>query len=245
MAGLLIYIPGRHGQNPEMLRDVGLGALLTSDDSGPSFAAVINNGPDGGAGALAFWDALSQDRVPRPTINKESQVWQAAKPCGDLQAGRFWLGYEKSRPPTPECLSRRHQHPGEAVTLNDGNEWLIPVARQLPRVLGLDESGNVGSRVDDSYREFFEQAYAIFDLFDLTGDGNATLPHKDGYEFASLALSINYRVNRDVCDFLGLIGTKSLFDIPKVVCELEKLLPVLEKKSAELGLQPMHAGAPG
>lgn len=243
MAGFLIYLPGERGSHPDVLRKVGLGELLAPDDAGPMFFDVIAGGPDGSTGKGVLWEHDDASRRPARTINLETQEWHPAKACGDLPAGRFWLGRERSRPVRPEDLERKVMHPGADVILEDRQAWHVPIARQLPRVLGLTDDGQVGGRVKDAYRDFYHAAWSIFDLFGLTPEGMAIVPEREGYEFCAQALSINYRVNRDVCDFLGLIGTAALVAIPKAVIEMEELIEWLEKKNAEAASQPIAAGA--
>ena len=242
MAGIVIYLPGRRGADPRMLREVGLGSLLADGDSGPSFADVLENGPDGGAGVLLFWDnPLTPDRTPRLTV--ADNTWQPAKRSGTLPGGRFWLGQETGGIVRPCDLERRTMQPGGDVILEDGQAWHVPVARQLPRVLGLDDLGNVSGRVRDEYKAFFDAAWASIERFQL-GEGGLQIPYDDGFDFCALALSINYRVNRDVADFLGIIGTAALFEIPKVVCELEELVNHFQKKSVG-DTRPIAVGVPG
>lgn len=244
MAGYLIFLPGRRGGTVQHLRDVGLAALLAADDPGPSFADVLENGPDGGGGLLAFWDdTLHPDRTPRPQILRETQTWEPAKPHGDLAAGRFWLGCETDRPVRPCDLERRRMQPGADVLLADGQAWHVPIARQLPCVLGLDDQGRVASQMKNAYVPFYESAWKTLEQFDFSQEGKASIDHACGFDFAAQALGINYRLNRDVADFLKIIDTSALWEIPKAVCEFEALVEHAQKKTAA-ALRSIAAGAP-
>ncbi len=243
MAGYLLYLPGRRGCNPSMIAEHGLATLCGEDT--PMFRDVLEHGPDGGNGVLCYWEHMnSPERNHEPAIvDTTRQEWRPAKANGDQQAGRYWIGWDKSRPVRPSDILRRRSHVSTPVILEDGNEWLIPIAKQLPQVLGLDERGMVAGRIKDQYREFWDQSWKVLDWFQPREDGTCAVPYTEGFEFCCLALSVNYVVNRDIVDALGLIGTGDnggLFSIPKAVIELDALL---KKNLADS--QPSSAGEAG
>lgn len=231
MAGFLIYIPGARGAAPEHLAKVGLADL--AGDAAPACKDVLERGPDGGRGVVCWWDDPAHpDRTPRGGVFLDAQRWAPAKafPEKSLAAGRFWLGCEKKEKPRPADLERRQLQPGADVRLADGQLWHVPIAWQLPQLLGLADDGRVASRPVAKYRGFWDAAWRAMDWFRPNSAGKCSIDFEPGYDFCCQALSINYRVNRDVADFLGLIDTDALFAIPKAVVELEMLVEA-EKKT--------------
>lgn len=229
-----IYFPGKTGASLKHFHDVGLGDLLDGDaDRAPSFVDFLP-GPDGKPGVAATW-------MQRAIIQGEFD-WT---PC---RKDLFWLGKVAGEIPKPEWFARGEggapPHLGQDVKMGDGQEWHIPTARQLPHLLGLDDEGNLTRKLLPHYKRFWEAAEKTVAWFEL-GDGN--LMHigspREIFDFVSLALSINYRVNADVASWLGLVRDDIGWTVAGVVTEWRGLLEA-QKKTRSAG-QLTSAGAMG
>lgn len=225
---MFVFLPA--GDHPTdlraALRRVGLETL---HDDGLSLerCEVLANGPDGGSGTVIGWGRPNTLTAYR----KDSQEWHRCAPCGDLAGGRAWIGWDKSDPPTPENLARKVQLSGERIKLADGREWLIPIARQLPKIMGLDpESGRVASVVAPQYRAFLEEAWATLATF-VDREGKIYIEYEPGFAAAVRVLSMNYRMTRDLAAVLGMIGDSDLWTIPATCCEAAAMADLLQKKS--------------
>jgi hypothetical protein len=238
---MFVYIPaGNHFADLRaVLRSVGLEAL---HDDGLSLekSEVLANGPDGGAGFVIGWGAVGRLTAYRP----DRQEWHRCAPCGELPGGRAWIGWDTSERPTPAILARSKQLPGEGVLLADGHEWLIPIATQLPRIMGLDpETGRVSSVVAPQYKPFLQDAWNTLASF-MEKSGEVTIDHETGFAAAVRVLAMNYRVCRDLVAVLGIVADSHLWTIPATACEAAAMVDLLQKKS--LSESPSIAsGGPG
>lgn len=227
MAGYLLYFPGEQGGSLELLQRAGLDELASGDNvPTPEFRPVLQGGPDsiaggGGHGLIMTWFHPQQpERQPRAGYFPKTQVWRAcAADAGrGLAAGRFWMGYESSAensPPTPEDLARPKQYEGIAVPLDDGNLWTVPVARHLPHENRLGADGLWERQVSEPFRAYFDQAVNFAGLaYDTLRGVPRRETIKDAIQLAVRGLSLNYLVNRDLVDFLGLLRSdEALFRV--------------------------------
>lgn len=211
----LIYLPGKRGANPRHLVDVGLGGLL-GGGHGPEFAEISRGGPDDGGGLLVHWsDVTRPELFPAPLVQLDRQVWTPAKPDprqpADSEAGRagrFWMGRLRDFAVTPAALRRGDAIGGGPVTLCDGQEWQIPVARLLPHSFGLGPDGRPSRQVSPQYAEFYRQTEEYFrQIVALRQDPQAVIEGRlaNAWHFACEALAFNYRLNSDLVDWLGLL----------------------------------------
>jgi hypothetical protein len=216
-----IFFPGKTGYTEQHLKDAELGDLL--DDVKPAFGDLIP-GPDGGPGVYATW---SQELL----TGREQLEWtkcQRSEVGG--QRSEFWLGRLAGEKPQPEWFARARQQLGEDVVMADGQKWHIPIARQLPQILQLDDGGQWRGTVAPSYKSFYDTTWSTLDWFKSV-NGICRVSYSAGADFVALALSINYRVNRDVASWLGLIRSDLFLPVAKVVTEFEELMAALEKKT--------------
>jgi len=238
---MFVYIPaGNHPADLRaVLRSVGLEAL---HDDGLSLekSEVLANGPDGGAGFVIGWGAVGRLTAYRP----DRQEWHRCAPCGELPGGRAWIGWDTSERPTPAILARSKQLPGEGVLLADGHEWLIPIATQLPRIMGLDpETGRVSSVVAPQYKPFLEDAWQTLASF-VDRQGKIYVEYEPGFAAAVRVLSMNYRITRDLASVLGIISDSHLWTIPATCCEAEAMADLAQKKSLSAS-DCIASGEPG
>ena len=207
MSSYLLYFPGQTGADPRHFERAGLGELLRTDDLQPSFADVVDRGPDGGAGVIAGWiDVRHPAANPRMGHFPEAQTWEPCKPDASrkLPAGRFWLGREAARPPGPEQLARDVQLAGFEHLLADGNLWLAPNILLLPHRYALGEDDQEIRVVKASHASIFERGLWCYRAIEAEVRENAPRPGKLLREYCAEMLALNYRVNREISYWLGL-----------------------------------------
>lgn len=228
---LMMFLPGDAGTDPNELQRRGLGDLL--DPTANVIPTVIRNGPMGN-GALWTFDGMGSPKE----INRETQEWLEAPPDGELEKGRYWLGYVKGKKPTPEMLQRRDLIDGRPVVLADNKVWVIPICEYAPKRLTLDpNTGSEVAVVDAAHKYWVEWTNAIYELF--VSDGFHLLVEKqqivkipNGLAYAGLTLSKNYRVNTVAVALLGLIGQYEAFEIARVATAMVIMEEVLLQKKS-------------
>lgn len=222
---MLVYVPNTSEVNPlETLRRVGL-YELHDDGLGCMGAAVNAHGPDGGGGALIGWPGRGETLA----MNLERQEWHAVKPHGDLAAGRAWIGWDKSNPPGPETLRRQKQLGGDLLRLADGCDWLVPVASQAPKKMGIDDLGHVAAVMAPQYQPFFQMAFDALASY-VQSNGTVLCPYEESFDVCVRILAMNYRMTRDLANALGLIDSRSLWTIPATTIEAAALVDLTQKK---------------
>lgn len=220
-----------------MLDEVGLGDLRT--DSAPLFVDVPANGPDGGRGVLCGWDdPLEPSKNPPLVVRMEHQDWAPAVAHDGLPEGRFWLGQMKNAPVRPHDLQRRRVYEGVPVRLADGNEWVMPTVRALPKRYGFARDGKIGGTVCPEYRDLCEKAEAIH--AQLMEEGSRVFEIEGGWLFGVQALALNYRVNADIVDWLGLVRDECLLNFVGGPLELQVIRDV-EEAQKKTGFVPTPA----
>lgn len=242
MLGFLYFIPGAHGASAEALDAAGLAHLKgLSIESGQ-----IDRGPAGGGLLIRI---ASKGRAPALRYDGDAQIWRK---CG---GGRFWLGYNRDHPPTPEDLARPDTIGGHLVTLEDGNKWLIPVARVAATgasplfKLDLDDEGEwiAGDPIDRLAALTVDAQEIWQQLVDaVEGGENASgvmqLTVKTEADIGIRALAVNYYLGRFEVAALGLLSNRvtgsiamALIDWPTIESEAaaQKKTEVEEKTSGD------------
>lgn len=238
MASYLLYFPGASGQTRMHFDKAGIGDLIGSykidsqvvQDDVPGMIDVAH-GPDGGSGVLCGVNSIL-DMPPKAMLPPQFQRWQPVKPDPtlDLPGGRYWIGRDVRHPVTPQALVRRALQYSLPVRLDDGNEWLVPVARQLPKIWGKDDSGHRASRARPEYADFCERSEAIFQSVIATDGQNFVV--EDVFGYCSMALAINYKVNEDILDFLELLTDDSMPRITGATLETKFIKDALDQKKS-------------
>ena len=213
------YIPGHAVARPELLAqiDLDLGAGYTHMD-------IPTGGPDGGRGVLVFWPAVEAPH-DLPNLNDHATwQWSAVKPnpARELPGGRYWLARVPGEEITPADIARRKQLEGLIAPLDDDHDWQIPAARCLPHRNRLDERGELVRTVDDEHREYFDLAADFQRSIVMAGSALQKQLHiHDAWRLAVRALASNYRLNRDLIDWLQLVTTdEALFFVACASFEL-------------------------
>lgn len=145
MPGFLYFLPNERSYCPAMLSQYGLGHAI---DPGVSMLhQQVMRGPDNQPGMLLG----ASDRWTQGDVKWSDKLRHKPfpKPHAAKQAICCWVDGEPL--PTPSDLSRVKQLEGQALTLADGQSWIIPHARRwedgsyavrLPRTIDVDDDGS-------------------------------------------------------------------------------------------------------
>lgn len=237
MASYQVFIPNVTGARESHLSDVGLHDLMGEGAT----VADVQKGPDGHRGICVYWvNHNEQWRNPQHLgFHAASQAWSPAKKRGELEAGRFWLGRDVGRAVEPADILKRNYLGGGLVKLSDGQEWLVPVARSLPRGYRLDEDGVQRLQTAKPYQAFYDQAEHYFNVL-MNAKQGQDVPLGDAFSFAAEALAFNYRINLDVIDWLGdqlpdgfLIGELQMIHLIGQTFEFREIAELAGQKKTE------------
>ena len=224
MAAYLIFVEGVKRSDTEGLtKELGI-ENIERGGSGLMWSQV-QDGPSGAAGLLGGWMQDSLQPMYKPNV----QQWRKAP------GGKFWVGTWNEWPLKPGDVARNDM-PGRSypIKLEDGNEWLIPVARWLPHLWGMDDEGKSRRVPAPAYVEFCKQAEDVFQEFCRTARGEAPTLTAD-WEFVCEAMAINYRLAPPIISVLGLVGDSCGATILSATVEWAWIEAVeSEKKNAEL-----------
>lgn len=237
MPSYQIYIPNARGASPDRLKEVGLD--VHDPQATVEAIEVFAHGPDSaqggsGRGLCFFWvDQEHPEYNPTPGVRPDMQEWTPAKATGGLQAGRFWIGREKGQPIEPESLLRKGYETATGVELLDGQTWFIPAVRRLPHRFALDERGVAVRRVDPKYGAFYQQSVRYYNQF-LQHQVGAEIEIAEAWPFAISALAMNYRVDANIVDWLGLLNDINILYVIGATFEWStiQLVEAQKKKAA-------------
>ena len=141
-----------------------------------------------------------------------------------------YLGFDPANRPGPADLQRDEIIRGYPVTLADGNDWIIPLARifpdgmaakalpngAIPQALGLDDEGKLTKKPLAEFAEICEFAERIWDIVradaGLLDEGETVAPLEDAeaWKIAVKALGVNYRVGGREVSALELLTTANV-----------------------------------
>jgi len=150
-----------------------------------------------------------------------------------------WVGLSKDKL-NPKTLLRHEVVDGHPVTLENGQEWLIPVARsfpvgtQLPETLFLGADGTLVQEIIPRFAAFAQRAENVFEFF----FENKTLLKVDAWNIAIEALAINYYIGAREVSALRLLTTANIKEILGAIVDM----PAIKKKAAERDGGSMNDG---
>lgn len=195
----VVFVPGQHGYSAaQILESVGLGPLV---DSSINCGAEVAN-LDGLDGKLVRWDDSTRPQR-NATSGVDDKVW-----WWDSQR-RFAIGWHPDAPPTPDDLQRNTQYTDAPLLtsfpcmLADGNVWLVPIARLVPRQWSQSPDGTPCLAPQSAYAWYFD-AVREFMLSCETGEVNPDEPAADCFLLAVRALGMAYRICPEICYATGL-----------------------------------------
>lgn len=232
MASFLYYLPGPSPTiKPADADAAGLGYLRMR---GGFNCARTDSGPDGQHGVVGRLDAGA--------VLADRARWMRVP---DSPA---WVGYDPQCLPTPGDLLREKPHDGHWVVLEDGNEWLIPVARYvngaspLPKRLAYENGTWKSGDLLPRYTEFFAAACRFWDTLLGEASEDNQITFNDEVSLAAEALALNYRVGPVEISLLGLLSTQSESEILKAVVDWPAVEDFKKKvESGEVTLPPGEA----
>ena len=159
MAGFLYFLPGRENEQVSTVAQaaaLGIGYSFESDRRVEK-RRVTGAGPSGGPGLLVFDGAAVPAAQGR--VDLKAQAWRQFTPLmPGGQVANVWVGYITDSPPRWSELRRAQLISGREVQTDDGQQILIPTARQfelndqgagicyscnLPRMLDVDHVGEL------------------------------------------------------------------------------------------------------
>lgn len=225
MAGLLYYLPNKAFAGPESIRVAGLADRFPTRSVDQ---VATESGPDGGPGVV-FTHTPESPAGRQPPIGyyPDQQTWQAA--------GAYWIGRDNIEPVRPEDLQRRERVAGHAVILEDGQAWLVPVARafpqgtRLPEALILGPAGELVREILPRYAQLWNRAERFWEFW-LAANSQEDTPNameeRDCLLLACEALAVNYRIGPDEASFLRLFTTANLRTTLQALVDVPALLTV-------------------
>lgn len=163
---------------------------------------------------------------------KDTQTWT------ECDGGKFWIGYQPDKPPTPDELARPEQVDGYYARLEDGNDWVVPVARQfaggtkLLESLCLSPDGQAVTAILPRFVAISKLAERIFDIV-VENNSVADTDQTDLIGWASQALAVNYFVDKWAMSALNILTTRNVQDILMRLIDGPMWTAVLEDMEAE------------
>lgn len=240
MSHFQYFVPGRQRLTHQECREIGLGYAFESNPA----PRPVDSGPDGQRGVVL---CATDERIG---FYPGKQTWRRFPG----NATGLWCGMFDDQPPRPGDLARAELVPGNWLRLEDGHQWLAPMARRfeeiedrlcwshtLPTSLELDDEGRVvQGDVRPRYRRLWELAMRYEEAY-LTAAADA--PSRSGmvkFDFAEadelvpLALQVNYRVSLVELVMLGVYDTQMRTAVLDVLIDQATQLEFFKKKLAAL-----------
>ena len=207
MGDLMYYVSGRSTVTHDLLSELQLDYIVPHDKSLPDYVPTAR-GCDERSGI--YFAYITTGKLPDFTADENE--WKQIKES-------VWVGCNTKDIPSPETLERSNPHRGHKVVLSDGNEWMVPVVRYLegesplPSMLQYNNESKKweNSGLRRQYKDIFERACDLWDEF-IKAKNVEDIIIKDGYELASDALALNYRISRDEISVMQLFDTVSAQD---------------------------------
>jgi hypothetical protein len=229
MAGFIYYLPDVQGPaGRSIVAERGLDYAIGKAWS----TAGVQKGPDGGQG-LIVCDTRSTDA---PGYYPDRQEW-VRRPDG-----RVWVGRPIDQGIGPEDLSQEEPLPGRWCPLNDGQDWVVPIARglaiegddlrwycALPEALTLDPQGHWQSAgVIRRYEPLWRLACDWWDHW--RGKSDRAWSLDDRASAAIQALQANYRIGPIETSLLRILDSTSIERILAILIDDQVAVEFAKKK---------------
>lgn len=197
----VLFAPGSHGYDAgAVLRSLGLDALIDTFVIVGAADATVNDEP----GKLIRWDDPSRpERNATPGVEDKTWWWDRER--------RFAIGWCDESPPTPDDLQRNAQYTDAPLLtsypcrLSDGNIWLVPIARLVPRQWSQGPNGEPVLAPRGEYAWYFDAVRDVLAQCE-SGDINPDEPPAKCFLLAVRALGMAYRICPEVCYATGLFA---------------------------------------
>lgn len=245
MAQLLYFVDGQHRVTREQARELGLAHAFP--DAHFVCSEYTGGGPGGNTGCVL---GRSDERIG---YFADRQTWMKMPPVpGRPKEQTLHVGCWNDARPTPAELLVPDPLRGLPIKLKDGNDWLVPLAREwtgghgwsrlLPGTLALDEAGQwtTGgiepkySRLWDICTEFWSHLFGA----------EVNESHEIRFNFAGAndaaleVLAFNYRLSRAEVVLLGLFDDQldTAAAILRALVDFDRYLSWQKKSLAEVTL---------
>lgn len=221
------FLPHKNGSNSTHLIEAGLEQLLRSGDDVPKFADLPGTGPGDLPGQIVTWGS-SESLAYLP----EKQDWYEipADPVRGLPKGRYWIGKLKGEKPLPDDFARNTMIAGEVrMVLGDGQYWEIPNSNLFPMKFGLGENGEMVKVPRDDYRHVFKRTTWALDLLINSIQNNEPIDEEEAVTYCVEILSMNYRINREIVLWLGLLEPTLLTQFMSFTTEVDRITEIYEE----------------
>lgn len=200
MAHYVLFVPGEHGYNAnDLLASLGLGDLADNIVG----VAASNAHVAGQDGKLLRWDdSVRPERNASEGVDDKLWWWDFQK--------RYAIGWQEDAPTRPEDLQRNRRDTNDPmltsfpVALQDGQVWFVPIARKLPRQWSqCPDTGQPTLSPKPPFAWYWDGITSMLARIQ-SGDIEPDNPPADCFDMAIRALSLNYRICREVVYALGL-----------------------------------------
>jgi hypothetical protein len=199
---------------------------------------TLLDGPQGAGRTLLADGHCPADRL---YYRPNEQTWQAAA------NGTYWIGTWNDAIPNERSLRRNSIIDGHRVSLGDGGQYIIPLARKfpagsnLPMAMVLTADG-LTLRQKPQFAKFCGRAEKLWRQFCremgwIAPDADDAMTAEEQFALAVEALGLNYHLGGEECSMLGLIDTASLpeiltriVDVPTLQQQLAARMEQLKKK---------------
>ena len=159
--------------------------------------------------------------------NEDGQLgwWPERQTWKRVPGTELWCGMYTESPPGPDDLRRAEQITGEWVKLDDGNRWLVPMARRwmdvdgelmwahnLPRRLTLDDNGQwIAGGIKPRYQRLWDLATGYWEavISGMASEDGSYRFEVDVDAVAIAALQVNYHVGPIELDMLGVFDEQA------------------------------------
>lgn len=200
MAHFVVHIKDATGYSAaDQLGKAGLGSLV-DDVLGP---ATEEAEVDGVPGRLIRWDdPFRTERNAAPGV--EGKQWWT-----DIHGNS--IGWDADNPPTPIDLLRHRMYDNSPqldsfpADLDDGNTWLVPLARRLPDAWTQDRDGRPRLAPKRQFAWYWDEVTQFIARM-AAGEFAPDDPPEDAFWLAVRALSMNYRICPEVVYATGLLA---------------------------------------
>ncbi len=251
MPAFLYYIPGHQAATPKLLGTLGLSYAF----SGGVYARGCERGPDQGRGCIV----ADKERVQEPGYWPDKQTWRR------IPGRTTWVGYFNDQSPEPPDLLLPRPIGGAKLKLDDGREWLCPVARawmrndgefawanNIPHQMTLGEDGNwQRSGIKPRYAELWNIAEAWHRIRWGGGSPADEARFRGGAEAAAavVCLQANYAVGPAEVSMLGVLEDEAILTILDTLIDRATLMRFMtedeQKKTRDLATPGGSSALPG
>jgi len=196
-----LFIPDTTSPDPAILDAVGLADLRQGAELLPTA-----EGPGGRKGLIVAWRKPGKAQIG---YQPAKQTWFANATQGDVETGAYWIGLWNDSPLLPATIRRDYPKPGNTVTLGDNQEWTIPIAKELPADIILQDDGSFRFDVQRQYHAFYLEYLTWLEKFAQCREGDQ-FDFGQAAHFVLAGLRINYRLLPEVASRLKLLNTENV-----------------------------------